>query len=166
VTSPTSSSEQSPAPAELSAADIAALQQAVAAEHAAVFTYGLVLAHAQDHRRAQIQDHLAAHRDRRDHATALLTGAGADVPAAAAGYTVDRVVDSPQAAADLAVLIEEQTAQSWYALLESARTAELRTLGAEALTDCAVRAARWRVAAGIVPATTAFPGRPDQDSAR
>lgn len=151
---------------DLTAADIEALQQAVAAEHAAVFAYGLVLAHAQNHRRDQIQDHLAAHRDRRDHTTAVLVGAGADVPAAAAGYTVDQVVDSPQAAAELAVVIEEQTAQSWYALIESARTPGVRALGAEALTDCAVRAARWRVAAGIVPATTAFPGRPDQSAAR
>lgn len=151
---------------DLTAADIEALQQAVAAEHAAVFTYGLVLAHAQDHRREQIQDHLAAHRDRRDQTTAVLTAAGADIPAAAAGYTVDRVVDSPQAAAELAVLVEEQTAQSWYAVIESARTPGVRTQGSAALTDCAVRAARWRVAAGIVPATTAFPGRPDQDSAR
>ncbi|MBA3524280.1 MAG: DUF4439 domain-containing protein, partial [Geodermatophilaceae bacterium] len=66
---------------------------------------------------------------------------------------------SPAALA-LAAQLEDGTATAWRYLLGATDDAELRGTALTALTDSAVRAVRWRLAAGTTPATVAFPGQP------
>ncbi|RKR90798.1 uncharacterized protein DUF4439 [Micromonospora pisi] len=137
----------------------AALEAALTAEYAAIFAYGpigvrLKGAAATDARAAE-----AAHRTRRDALVLLLTTGGGKAPAAAASYELPFPVTDAAAAVRLAVEIEERTAGIWRAALAGTTGAE-RERALDALTDCAVRATRWRRSAGINPVTVAFPGRP------
>ncbi|WP_326560349.1 ferritin-like domain-containing protein [Micromonospora sp. NBC_01796] len=135
------------------------LDAALAAEHAAIFAYGpigvrLAGAAATDARAAE-----AAHRTRRDALVLLLTTGGGTAPAAAASYELPYPVTDPASALRLAVEIEERTGAVWRAALATTTGVE-RGRALDALTDCAVRATRWRRTAGVTPATVAFPGRP------
>jgi hypothetical protein len=58
------------------------------------------------------------------------------------------------------VVAEADTAVGWRAVLERTDDAALRRAALEALTVAAVRATRWRRAAGQAPAAPAFPGQP------
>lgn len=144
----------------LSPNDIAALDAGLQAENAAVYSYGLVIAYGSDSRRQQVATHAAAHRARRDTTMEMLAAGGAQVPPAAAGYAVPFAVTDPTSAAKLAVLAEEDAATAWRAALEQAESERVRALAIDNLTDSAIRAGNWRVALGIEPPTTAFPGQP------
>lgn len=152
----------SPDPNRPKAADQAALYDAVATEHAAIYGYGMVSAHSLPTRNELISEALAQHRDHREAAVALLTGRGVTVPVPAAGYALPMVVASPTDAAKLAVRMEGDCAVAWRAVLEQAREGaggeQDRALGLTALTQCAVMAARWRKVLGAWPVTEAFPG--------
>lgn len=135
------------------------LAEALTAEYAAIFAYGpigvrLKGAAATDARAAE-----AAHRARRDALVLLLTADGGTAPAASASYELPFPVTDAASALTLAVEIEERTAAVWRAALARTNGAE-RGRALDALTDCAVRATRWRRGAGITPVTVAFPGRP------
>ncbi len=139
-----------------------ALADAVWAEHAAVYAYGLVAAYAAAQRGAAVTEAAGAHRARRDAATALLRAAGAQPPPAEAGYVIPLPVTDPAAALALAAQVERETAVAWRAVLErSEPTApDVRASAVAALTDCAVRGAGWRAVLAQSPPTTAFPGSP------
>lgn len=143
-----------------------ALAAAVAAEHAAVYAYGVVAAFALAQRSDAVTAATDAHAARRDAATDALVADGTTAPLSATGYALPVAVVDGVGAVQLAATIEDSTAQAWFAVLErsepmttAAGAFDLRTTAVAALTDCAVRAAGWRVALGSVPATTAFPGR-------
>jgi hypothetical protein len=135
-----------------------ALATALDAEHAAIYAYGpigvrLDTASAADARQAE-----AAHRTRRDALVLRLTALGSSPPPAAPSYTLPFPLTDRAAALRLATEIEERTAAVWRAALP--RTTETdRATALAALTDCAVRATRWRRRAGVSPATVPFPGR-------
>lgn len=153
-----------------------ALNDALAAEHGAVYAYGVVAAFARAPRGDAVAAATAAHAARRDAATEALTADGATAVPSATGYALPVTVTDGVTALQLAVAVEDATAQAWRAVLERSvaaaepggptgpvpdgRPLDLRTTAVAALTDCAVRAAGWRVALGSVPATTAFPGQP------
>jgi hypothetical protein len=84
------------------------------------------------------------------------------LPMPAVGYQLPMAVDSPAAAAALALRMESDCAVAWRAVLEQTTgddTAEQdRAFAGTALTQCAVLAARWRVVQGGWPVTEAFPG--------
>jgi hypothetical protein len=135
------------------------LAAALTAEYAAIFAYGpigvrLSGAAADEARQAE-----AAHRDRRDALVLLLSQGGATIPSAAAVYALPFPVTDSASALRLAVDVEERTGAMWRAALPTTTGAE-RSRALAALTDCAVRATRWRRTAGINPVTVAFPGRP------
>jgi hypothetical protein len=66
-------------------------------------------------------------------------------------------------ASALAVLVvaEEDVTVAWRAVLERTDDKTLRAAGLAGLTDAAVRATRWRGAAGQTPRTPPLPGAPD-----
>lgn len=136
--------------------DVALLQALLAAEHAAVYGYGVLGARLDDVLRAQAQQAAAGHRARRDQLTSLLLARGATTPAPAAAYDV-AVTAVPDALA-LAVRLETGLGVRWHDLVGGTDAAALRTLGLAGLTGTAVVAARWRRAQGAAPPTTAFPG--------
>jgi hypothetical protein len=135
------------------------LAAALAGEYAAIFAYGpigvrLTGAAADEARQAEV-----AHRDRRDALVLLLSQGGGTVPSAAAVYALPFPVTDSASALRLAVDVEERTGAVWRAALPTTTGAE-RSRVLAALTDCAVRATRWRRTAGINPITVPFPGRP------
>ncbi|WP_328397510.1 ferritin-like domain-containing protein [Nocardia sp. NBC_00416] len=146
----------------MSGAEQQALRDALDAEYAAVYAYGLIAAHTSPDQRRTVDQHTAAHRARRDATVDLLTGSGSGVavPPPEPAYTVPGEVTDPASAARLAVVVETDTAVAWRAVVERAGTETTRRTGVEALTEAAGRCALWQFAAGAEPATTAFPGRP------
>ncbi len=145
--------------ADLTSAAIGALQVALAAEHAATYGYGVAGAHLSG--RGQ-QDALAdwdAHRARRDQLAAMLMAQGAVPVAAAAAYQLPFPVTSPDSAAALAAALEAGVTRAYLGTV-ALPVEGLRTFGALAMQDSAVRAARWR------GATVAFPGLPPGALAR
>ncbi|WP_459547203.1 ferritin-like domain-containing protein [Nocardia sp. X0981] len=137
-----------------------ALHDALAAEYAAVYAYGLIAAHTDPDRRRMVGQYTGAHRARRDATVDLLTGKGGTAPPAEPAYTVPIPVTDPDSAARLAIVVETDTAVAWRAVAEYARGEAVRRAAIEALTESALRRAAWQTIRGTDPATTAFPGRP------
>jgi hypothetical protein len=135
-----------------------ALFDAVAAEHATIYGYGLVSAHSTPDVNDLVSAAMAEHRDRREAAIATLAARSVDPPLPAAGYQMPIEVNNPTDAANLAVRMEQDTAVAWRAVLEQETDAQGRAFAVTALTQCAVTAARWRRVLGISPLTVAFPG--------
>lgn len=136
----------------------AALFDAVAAEHAAIYGYGLVSPHVMPDDNKLVSEAVAEHRDRREAAVALLTEQSVKVPLPAAGYQLPIVVNSPANAARLAIGMERDCAVAWRAVLEQTESEKDRAFAGTALTQCAVMAARWRMVLGAWPVTEPFPG--------
>jgi len=134
------------------------LVDALAAEHAAVFGYGIVAAFADPWADAVAED-TAAHRARRDATIEALHAASVEPPVAAPGYTVPFPVTDPDSAARLAEQIENDTAVAWRSVVERAHSESTRGAAITALTEAALRAARWRVRLGAPPSLP-FPGQP------
>ena len=154
----------------MNTAEHGALADALAAEHAAVYAYGVVAAFALASRRDAVAAATRAHATRRDAVTDALTVDGATAPLSAPGYALPAAVIDAVTAMRLAVTLEDDTALAWRSVLERSdpvtpsatpRAFEVRAAAVSALTDCAVRAAGWRLVLGIAPATRAFPGQPN-----
>jgi len=137
-----------------------ATQDALGAEHAALWVYGLVSAFLPDDYAGALREGSTAHRERRDATELLLSGAGQSPRSAEAAYVLpEEVTDEPSALAVL-VVVESDTTVAWRAVLERTDDKTLRAAGLAGLTDAAVRATRWRGAAGQTPRTPPLPGAP------
>jgi hypothetical protein len=134
------------------------LFDAVAAEHAAIYGYGIVSAHSSADENPLVSDALAQHRERREAAIALLSADSVKAPVPAAGYQLPLPVNNPTDAANLAIRMEADCAVAWRAVIEQAASETNRTFGVTALTECAALSARWKRIAGAWPMTVAFPG--------
>jgi hypothetical protein len=143
----------------------AAVQTALRAEYAAVWTYTLITAFlpptASD-LRTQLQRDLDAHRSRRDATIRLLTDYGVTPVGSEAAYrTPDAVTDS-RSAQRLAVSAESDAAAAWRSVLSRCNASGLRHTALDGLTDAAVRGAVW--AAGLGDVTPVVPEQPGQSS--
>jgi hypothetical protein len=136
------------------------LAAALAAEHAAIFAYGLIGVRLSGASAGEARTAEAAHRSRRDGLVLLLAQGGATPPAAEPSYALPFPVTDPASAMRLAVEVEERTAAVWRAALPATADAQ-RTQALEGLTASAVRATRWRRIAGVSPPTVPWPGRPN-----
>ncbi|MGH3853286.1 MAG: DUF4439 domain-containing protein [Pseudonocardiaceae bacterium] len=154
-----------------------ALQRALAAEHAAIWVYGVVGAFAPRALGGQIVAAATAHQARRDATERMLIGAGTRPVPPEPGYlTPERVTDAASALR-LAITAETDAAAAWRSVIErgtadpdprnaanpnprSVADPDLRGVALDALTAAAVQATRWRAAAGITPLTVPFPGAP------
>ncbi|MGW5133098.1 ferritin-like domain-containing protein [Streptomyces sp. NPDC004135] len=131
--------------------ELRALQAALAAEHAAVYGYGVVGGKIGEGRRGEARTAYDAHRARRDALVREVKGLGGRPVAAAAGYALPFAVPDAAAAGRLAAELEDRVA-GVYSDLVRAAGGERRALAAEALREAAVRAVRWR------GESVAFPG--------
>ena len=143
------------------ATETAALNDALAAEHAAVWGYGVVGAALDDDARGTAAGAETAHRDLRDRLFTLLGERKADPAPPEGAYTLPFPVLSAADAAALAVVLEDGVAGAWVRVLDQAAERSIRELAVSALGETEVRAVAWRVAAGKSPVTTAFPGLPE-----
>ncbi|MBB4910449.1 ferritin-like domain-containing protein [Actinophytocola algeriensis] len=158
MTSPTPPPSQGPSSLPDDAAQ--ATQDALGAEHAALWVYGLVSAFLPADYGNALQEGSNAHRARRDATELLLSGAGQSPRSAEAAYVLPQeVADEPSALAVL-VVVETDVTVAWRAVLERTDDKTLRAAALGGLTDAAVRATRWRRAAGQTPATPPLPGTP------
>lgn len=137
-----------------------ALIDALAAEHAAVFAYGVIAAFSNPERDRMVAADTAAHRARRDATIDALTAVGIDVDPPQSAYSLPFPVVDPVAAAELAVAVESDTAVAWRSVIERAQSEYTRGTGVDALTECALRLADWRAILGTAPPTVPFPGQP------
>ncbi|GHJ36364.1 ferritin-like domain-containing protein [Streptomyces sp. TS71-3] len=123
--------------------EVAAVQAALAAEHAAVYGYGVVGARIAADRKGDARAAFDAHRARRDDLARAVRDLGGTPHAAAAGYALPFQVTDAAAAVRLAAQLEDRVAGA-YADLVRAGSGTRRRTAADALRDAAVRAARWR----------------------
>ncbi len=138
-----------------------ALQAALAAEHAAVWVYGLAGAFVPDALAGQLDEAAAAHQARRDATERTLIDAGARPVPAEPGYLTPEPVTDAASALRLVITAETDAAATWRSVVErSPAELGLREAALDALTQAAVRATRWRATAGITPLTVPFPGTP------
>lgn len=138
-----------------------ALQPALAAEHAAVWAYGLAGAFLADSLAEQQAEAAAAHRARRDATERLLLDAGAQPVPPEPGYLTPEPVTDAASALRLTITAETDSAEAWRSVIERSQAEPtLRRAALDALTTAAVRATRWRSAAGDEPPTVTFPGAP------
>ncbi|GAA2985384.1 ferritin-like domain-containing protein [Actinokineospora diospyrosa] len=149
-----------PSRAPLAQDTLAAVQAALGAEHAAAWVYGLVSAFLPASFDKPIGDGAQAHRAQRDTTERLLGASGATPAPAEPAYLPPKPVTNQASALELVIGAEQDCAVAWRAVLERTDDADVRTTAALALTESAVRATRWRKAAGITPLTPALPGQP------
>jgi hypothetical protein len=139
---------------------MSAVADALTAEHAAIYAYGVIGAHLTGAAATAARNAEAAHRARRDALVLQLTNDGATPAPTDPAYTLPFPVTDRTSALRLAVDVEERTGATWRSAL-AASTGNERQAALNALVDCAVRATGFRRAAGTTPATVAFPGRPE-----
>ncbi|GAA3993392.1 ferritin-like domain-containing protein [Streptomyces marokkonensis] len=131
--------------------ELDALQAALAAEHAAVYGYGVVGGRIGEERRTAARTAYDAHRARRDALAREVRDLGGKPVAAAAGYALPFAVPDSAAAVRLAAELEDRVAGVYSDLVRAAE-ADRRATAAGALREAAVRAVRWR------GGSVAFPG--------
>jgi hypothetical protein len=157
-TSPSGTAAPTSAEAGSARAETAALQDALAAEHAAVWGYGTVGAALAGEDRSSVAVAVEAHRDLRDRLAALVTDRGAEPVPTLAAYQLPFPVLSAVDAARLAAQLEDGTTAAWVWVLDQAADRAVRELAVGAASAAEVRAVPWRSRAGSTPATTATPG--------
>lgn len=135
-----------------------ALQRALAADHAALWALGLVTAFLPAELAAAVAEAATAHQARRDAVDRLLRDRGAVPAAPEAAYAAPAPVTDQASALALLVTAESDVAAAWRSALERTDDTAVRALALDALVDAAVRATRWRRAAGATPLTVPFPG--------
>lgn len=140
-----------------------AVVAALAAEHAAIWSHGLVSAFLPPTATTALADAATAHRERRDAVVALLERAGVAPAPAAAAYRPPAPVTDARSAAGLLVVAEEDVAAAWRAVCERTEAgdgAALRELGVDAVVASARDGVRWRRLAGTEPVVPVLPGTP------
>ncbi|WP_329283618.1 ferritin-like domain-containing protein [Streptomyces sp. NBC_00691] len=120
-----------------------ATQAALAAEHAAVYGYGVVGGRIGTERRAEATAAYEAHRARRDALRRSVRDLGGTPVVAEAAYELPFRVADPAGAVRLAAVLEDRVAGVYSDLVRAAEGPR-RHEAAAALREAAVRAVRWR----------------------
>ncbi len=139
--------------------EVQAVQNALAAEHAVIWGYAVVGVHVTEEQLPAVQRAELAHRSRRDLTADLLRMRDTEPVEAQASYELPFPVTDPATALRLAIHLEQGDATAWHFVLGWTDDVALRRTALTALTEAAVHATRWRLAAGTQPATVAFPGQ-------
>ena len=134
-------------------AAVIALQGALAAEHAAVYGYGVAGAMLAGAARAEARADWTAHQVARDTLETMLTGLGATPVAASPAYDLPFAVTGAASAKALAAALEEGVTRAYLGVV-AVDSPALRMFGATAMQVSANRAVTWR------GSTVAFPGMP------
>ncbi|MFI7451148.1 ferritin-like domain-containing protein [Nonomuraea sp. NPDC049714] len=143
-----------PAGAGARPGDVDRLRKALAAEHAAVFAYGLLGARTTGSMRARITRAYDSHRDRRDELRKVIIARGGKPAEPAPSYALPSVPSTASAAAGLAAHVESGIVAAYLELVAAAG-AETRAYAALVMQEAATRSYSFRPAI-----TTAFPGMP------
>ncbi|PRZ43563.1 uncharacterized protein DUF4439 [Antricoccus suffuscus] len=143
----------------MSKEQVDALQAALRAEHAIIWAYGDIGAHAAVQRQDQVASVELRHRQRRDAIQTLLVAAGAVPDPSEPAYQLPKPVTNPTDAIEVAGMLEDKVAAAWRYVLGRSTDLDVRTLAVDSLIDAATQALRWRqVVSGTQATTQAFPG--------
>jgi hypothetical protein len=143
------------------ATEAEALNAALAAEHAAVWGYGVVGAALPADKQELAAASENAHRDARDRLVELLAERATEPVGEQGAYELPFPVLSEVDAAKLAVTLEDGVSGAYVRLLGNAVEQATRELAVAALGTTEVRAVPWRIRAKETPVTHAFPGLPE-----
>ncbi|MGH3322264.1 MAG: ferritin-like domain-containing protein [Streptosporangiaceae bacterium] len=135
-----------------------ALQKALAAEHVAVYGYGVAGAELRGSRRAHARTDWKAHRAARDELRRLVREHGGRPTPAAPAYDLPSHLSDGRAAERLATRLEEGVTAAYAGLVATGDT-RLRRFAARAMRESAIRASHWRGSA------EPFPGLPHEGAA-
>ncbi|MEU6738353.1 ferritin-like domain-containing protein [Streptosporangium sandarakinum] len=129
------------------------LDTALAAEHAAVYAYGVLAARAEGALRSTMTAAFTAHRARRDRLRAMIIERGGTPAEPDASYRLPAVPSTSEQVVDLAVMVERGVTAAY---LEAVASGDLtvRRMAALAMQECVVRAY------GLRPEIETFPGMP------
>jgi len=135
-------------------AEVAALQEALAGEHAAVWVYGVLGGQSSRSRTPslfrEVDAAYGAHRGRRDLLERTVRDLGADPVASEVAYELPNPVANPRQVEAAALLTEERCA-AIYADVVARTTGGRRRLAVTALTETAVRQLGLRGSPEIFP---------------
>ena len=124
-----------------------ALQDALAAEHAAVYVFGVLGAQTSEFEQSTLFDSLLAayqqHRSARDSLVARIRKLGVQPVAAAPAYELPNGVSTP-AQVVRAALVTERRATQTYGTLVAQTVGDDRAWAIDALDESAVRQLRFR----------------------
>jgi Domain of unknown function (DUF4439) len=134
-------------------AAVTALQGALAAEHAAVYGYGVAGAMLAGGQQAAARADWTAHQVARDTLEAMLAKLGVTPVAASPAYALPFAVTDAKSAARLAAALEDGVTRAYLGLVAVSNPA-LRAFAAKAMQASANRALAWS------GSTIAFPGMP------
>jgi hypothetical protein len=137
---------------------VSALQGALAAEHAAVYGYGVIGAMVSGATETLARADWLAHQEARDTLEAMLVKLGATPVAADPAYQLPFPVTGEASAVRLAAALEDGVTQAYLGLV-AVTDKTLRSFGALAMQPPANRAVAWR------GSTVAFPGMPTTPNA-
>ncbi|SEF32570.1 protein of unknown function [Amycolatopsis pretoriensis] len=155
--------EDAPAPAPAAGAvpaeAVDPLQTALAAEHAAVWVYGLVSAFLPGDFGDAEKAGAAEHAVRRDVLQTMLAASGATPVAPEAAYVPKKPVTDATSASLVVATAEADCANAWLAVVNHTDDAGLRTTALHALVAASRRGTPWRSEAGEKPAAIAIPGQ-------
>lgn len=149
-----------PGTSTIDATAAAALQDALAAEHAALWVYSLILAFLPAARLPQARADDEAHRVLRGAVEQTLTQIGIRPVSAQPAYATPKPVTDGASAAAVAVVAETDALAAWRSVVERTTDRGLRQAALTTLTDGTLRCAQWRAVVNASPAIPTFPGRP------
>ncbi|MEU0519680.1 ferritin-like domain-containing protein [Streptosporangium sp. NPDC006007] len=129
------------------------LGTALAAEHAAVYAYGVIGARTTGGLRVTATAAFNAHRARRDQLRTLITARGGTPAEPSPTYGLPVIPSTPDEAVELAVLVERGVTAAYLELTASSDAA-VRRMAALAMQECVTRSY------GLRPEIEPFPGMP------
>ncbi|MFD8495491.1 ferritin-like domain-containing protein [Amycolatopsis sp. NPDC059657] len=136
---------------EASKDTVDALQQALAAEHAAIWVYGLVSAFLPADFSKAVAEGAADHVKRRDFCERTLTAAGATPRGPEAAYVPPKPVTDQTSAMAVVASAEGDVAGAWRSVVEHSDGA-MRDTATQALISASRRGTPWRAQSGLKPA--------------
>lgn len=137
-----------------------ALQQALSAEHAALWLYGTASAFVTGSDETEIIAGMGSVQSLRDATEHRLAAAGVTPQPAQPAYLVPSPVTGQTSALAALAVAESDATVAWRAVLEHTDDPNLRSAALAALVDSGVRETRWRRLSGQSPASVAMPGLP------
>ena len=139
---------------------MAALQKALAAEHAAFWVCGTADTFLGGSAGTADDTATIVHQTRRDTTEQIITaGGGTPVQSQAAYRTPQPITDQNSALAALAVA-EQDAEVAWRSVAENTDDRTLRSVAQTALIGAVLWQTAWRHLAGTTPASVAMPGQP------
>lgn len=141
---------------------LSSMQTTLAAEHAAIYVFGVLAAQTSQSGEGSLWDRLDTayrlHRGRRDDLTLRITRRNAEPVAAEVSYALPNPAATPVQVKAAALTLETRLAATYADLVGSTEAAD-RAWAIKALDDCAVR----QLGFGARP--TSFPGLPSAGGA-